>query len=151
MEATLATNQQIPLIGELALGLSPSAPYITARSQVTCFCQQNVCKFDGTNTMQFNLGSATQWCDPKSVAISFVIHNLDSTHELEFLSANPEILFDRLVVTLGGTIVEDQHHYARTSTLFSRYQSTEKQLEQAALGLGAITKHIYKHRNYPAL
>ena len=125
MEATLAQNQQIPLIGELALGLSPSAPYITARSQVTCFCQQNVCKYDGTNTMQFNLGSATQWCDPKSVAISFVVHNLDAQHDLEFLSANPEVLFDRLVITLGGTIVEDQHHYSRLSTLFSRYQSQE--------------------------
>ena len=63
--------------------------------------------------MQFNLGSASQWLDPKSVAISFVIHNLDPSHDLEFLSANPEIMFDRLVVQLGGTIVEDQHHYAR--------------------------------------
>ena len=66
-----------------------------------------------------------------------------SKHDLEFLSATPEVLFGRLVITLGGTICEDMHRYNRTAVLFSRYQSQEKQLEQAAHGFGCPHKDIH--------
>ena len=77
--------------------------------------------------MQFTLASSDQWLDPKSVVIAFDIKNTSATGELEFLSTDMQVLFSRLQVTCGGTIVEDHvQHYNRLCTLFNKYQSTDK-------------------------
>ena len=48
-----------------------------------------------------------------------------------------ESLFSRLQVSLGGTICEDHtQDYNRLATLFTKYQSTDKILEQSAMQLG---------------
>ena len=126
MEATLSQTDNIPLIGELNLSLhaNPRSPYVTNRAQVTSYCPQNLITHNGTNVMQFTIADSLAWCDPKSVAISYIIHNT-GTGPLEFLSTNMESLFSRLQVTMGGTIVEDHtQDYNRLCTLFTKYQST---------------------------
>ena len=138
MEATLSQADNIPLIGQLSLSLqaNPRAPYVASRAQVTSSCPVQIIAHNSTNVMQFVIADSLAWCDPKSVAISYIIHNT-GTGPLEFLSTNMESLFSRLQCTLGGTIVEDHtQDYNRLATLFTKYQSTDKILEQSAMQLG---------------
>ena len=74
----------------------------------------------------------------KSVAVSYVFHNTGA-QPLEFLSTNMESLFSRLQVTLGGTICEGVvSGYNRLVILFTKYQSTDKILEQSSMQLGTV-------------
>ena len=106
------------------------------RAHVTSYCPQNVLTHNGTNVAQFVIADSLAWCDPRSVAISFIIHNT-GTGDLEFLSTNMESLFSRLQVTMGVTIVEDHtSEYNRLTTLFTKFQPTDKMLEQSSMQLG---------------
>ena len=138
MEATLSTADNVPLIGELALNLqaNPRAPYVVSRNQVTSYCPQNVITHTGTNVMQFKLASSDQWRDPKSVIIAFDIKNTAAT-PLEFLSTDMQVLFSRLQVMMGGTVVEDHpQHYNRLTTFLNKLQSTDTILETSSFALG---------------
>ena len=137
MEATLSQAENVPLIGELSLTLqsNPRAPYVASRNQVSSYCPQNVITHQGTNVLQFTIADSLAWCDPKSVAISMIIRNTGA-QPLEFLSTNMECIFSRLQVTMGGTIVEDiTSGYNRLATLFTKYQSTDKNMEQSSMQL----------------
>ena len=139
MEANICQADSVPLLGELSLSLQsqPRAPYVASRAQVTSYCPQNVITHSGTSVAQFTIASSDQWCDPKSVCIAFTIRNTASTGQLEFLSTDMQVLFSRLQVTMGGTIVEDHvQHYNRLCTLFNKYQSTDKILEVSSMALG---------------
>ena len=138
MEATLSAADNVPLIGELALSLQsqPRAPYVVSRNQVTSYCPQTVITHNGTNVLQFQLSSSDQWCDPKSMIISFDIENTGLT-DLEFLSTDMQVLFSRLQVMCGSVVVEDHtQHFNRLTTLLNKYQSTDKILETSSLALG---------------
>ena len=103
MEATLSQAENIPLIGELALSLSanPRAPYVVARNQATSYCQQNVVTHAGTNVVQLNLADSTGWLDPKSCVIAVDVENT-GVGPLEFLSTDPQVMFPRMQITMGG-------------------------------------------------
>ena len=137
MEATLSQAENVSLIGELSLSLNsnPRSPYVASRSQVTSYCPQNVITHQGTNVMQFVIADSLSWCDPKSVCIAFDIRNT-GTGDLEFLSTNMEVLFNRLQVTFGGVLVEDTSGYNRLAAFMTKYQSTSTILEQSAMALG---------------
>ena len=138
MEATLSQSDNTPLIGPLSLNLNDArAPYIISNNQVTSFCPQNVVRHDGTNVLELNFASSDQWMDGRSLIIAFDIENLDQAHPLEFLSTDMQVMFSRLQVRCGGTIVEDQNqNFNRLTTLLNKLQSTDKILETSALALG---------------
>ena len=86
--------------------------------------------------MMFSIASSDQWCDPKSVVIAFDIAN-KGTGPLEFLSTDMQVVFSRVQIQWGGTIVEDHtQNFNRLTTLLNKYQSTDKILETSALALG---------------
>ena len=105
MEATVSQADSVQLIGELALTLqaNPKAPDVTNKTAVSSFCLQNIITHNGTNVMQFTIADSLAWCDPKSVAVSFIINNT-AAQFLEILSTNMESLLSRLQVTMGSTI-----------------------------------------------
>ena len=138
MEATLSQSDNTPLIGPLSLNLNDArAPYIISNNQVTSFCPQNIVTHNGTNVLELNFASSDQWMDGCSLIIAFDIENLGQANPLEFLSTDMQIIFSRLQVRCGGTIVEDQNqNFNRLTTLLNKLQSTDKILETSALALG---------------
>ena len=66
MEAILATASegQVPLLGEISLGLSPTAPYVISRNLSTTYCNSPEANFGTANTFTVQIASATQWFDP---------------------------------------------------------------------------------------
>ena len=135
MESVLASSDKTPLISELALGLKEGAPYTIATNDATVYCHTPQVAFDGTNVLTLNISSATQWSDPLSHAITFLVKNRAAT-PLQFVSANPAILFRRMETRLGGCLIDDITDFNRLSQLFTLYQSTGKRLQTANLGFG---------------
>ena len=109
MEATLSQADNVPLIGPLALNLNEArAPYIVSNNQVTSFCPQNIVTHNGTNVLELSFSSSDQWMDPRSLILAVDIENT-GTAPLEFLSTDMQVLFSRLQIRCGGTIIEDQN------------------------------------------
>ena len=134
MESVLASSDKTPLVGELALGLKEGAPYVISTNDATVYSHTPQVAFDGTNVLTLNISSATQWLDPLSHAITFLVKNRAGT-PLQFVSVNPAILFRRMETRLGGCLIDDITDFNRLSQLFTLYQSTGKRL-QTALALG---------------
>ena len=102
MEAVLASNDKSPLIGELALGLKESSPYVISRNKATFYSHSPKVAYDQTNVLQINLSSSTAWFDMLSHGLAFTVHNENATEPLQFVSANPAILFRRAELRVGG-------------------------------------------------
>ncbi len=135
MESVLASSDKTPLIGELALGLKEGAPYVISTNDATMYSHTPQYAFDGTNVLTLNISSATQWLDPLSHAITFLVKNRGGT-PLQFVSSNPAILFRRMETRLGGCLIDDITDFNRLSQLFTLYQPTGKRLQTANLGFG---------------
>ena len=138
MEATLSQSDNTPLIGPLSLNLNDArAPYIISNNQVTSFCPQNIITHNGTNALELKFASSGQWMDGRSLIIAFDIENTDQAQPLEFLSTDMQVIFSRLQVSSGNTIIEDQNqNFNRLTALLHELQSTDKILETSALALG---------------
>ena len=108
MESVVASSDKTPLIGELALGLKEGAPYVISTNDATVYCHTPQVSFDGTNVLTLNISSATQWLDPLSHTITFLVKNRGDT-PLQFVSSNPAILFRRMETRLGG-LPRGRHH-----------------------------------------
>ena len=95
MEAILATasNEQIPLLGEISLGLSPTAPFVIARNLSTTYCSSPEASFGSSNTFTVQIASSTQWLDPLTHQITFNVVNNSPNQPLQFASSNPMALF----------------------------------------------------------
>ena len=104
MEATISMSDNIPLIGELAMSLQSSerAPYVASRNQVTSYSQANTITHQGTNVLSLSIADSLSWCEPRSVTISFDIKNTSATGPLHFLTTDPQCLFQRLQIKMGG-------------------------------------------------
>ena len=137
MESILASSDKTLLIGELALGLKDSAPYVVSSNSATVYCHTPEVNINGTNVLGINLSSATQWADPLSHALTFQVKNLGST-DLHFVSSNPAILFRRMECRMGGCLIDDITDFNRLANLFTIYQSTGKRLQTANLGFGTV-------------
>ena len=136
MEAILATasNEQIPLLGEISLGLSPTAPYVIGRNLSTTYCPSPEANFGSSNTFTVSVASASQWMDPLTHEITFNVINLGN-QPLQFANSNPMTLFQRYELRLDGTILENIFNSDRLTNLLNIYESTDKRLTTANLGL----------------
>ena len=137
MEAILATasNEQIPLLGEISLGLSPTAPYVIGRNLSTTYCPSPEASFGSSNTFTVSVASASQWMDPLTHEITFNVVNLGN-QPLQFASSNPMTLFQRYELRLGGIILEDIFNSDRLANLLNIYESTDKRITTSNLGFG---------------
>ena len=138
MEAVLASNDKSPLIGELALGLKESSPYVISRNKATFYSHTPRIQYNQTNVLQINISSSTAWFDMASHGLAFTVHNDDDTQPLQFVSANPAILFRRAELRCGGVLVDDITDYNRLCNLFTIYQSTGKRLQTSYLGFDTV-------------
>ena len=137
MESVLASSDKTPLIGELALGLKEGAPYVISTNDATVYSHTPQVAFDGTNVLTLNISSATQWLSPLSHSITFLVKNRGTT-PLQFVSANPAILFRRMETRIGGCLVDDITDFNRLANLFTIYQPAGKRLQTANLGFGTV-------------
>ena len=145
MEAILATatNEQVPLLGEISMGLSPSAPYIVSRNLSTTYCASPGASYGTANTFTVQIASSSQWLDPLTHMITFNVVNMGA-NDLLFASSNPMALFQRYELRLAGTIIEDIYNCDRLSNLLNLYESTDKRLTTANMGFGT-QENVFCH------
>ena len=110
MEPVLATATDISFIGEISLGMSPQAPYVTQRNLATTYCATPSCSYNTCNVINLQIGSATQWMDPLTHQITMNVINEEAGIPLQFASAHPMGIFERMEVLLGGVEPVGAHH-----------------------------------------
>ena len=99
MESVLAGAED-QFIPNLDLRLGSGASYVTQLRQATLFASIPTARPNGVNTIKFPLGSATEWCDPGSVVISFTVNN-EAGIELFPATPGAHCLFERLQVRMA--------------------------------------------------
>ncbi|MDA8584167.1 hypothetical protein N9L68_08020 [bacterium] len=60
----------------------------------------------------------------------------DTTNELDFLSYLPQVLFDGMLIQVGGVTVESFAYLNRVSVLFDTFLPSDKRHDNADLGFG---------------
>ena len=121
MEALLSSGgpESDVLVGNLKYGLDPQGSYITQRRQATGFSNVNSASATGVKTITFNIGSASEWLDPASFLVSFNIQNMDGTNALFPASCDSSVLFSRLQIRCGATLVEDIQEFGKLTHLLN--------------------------------
>ena len=164
MEALLAGAQQDGanefLIGNLRYGLDPQGSYISARRASTSFATTNICSPKTVKQLQVNLASASEWLDPSSVLLSFLIRETGGVHSLFPASPNPAILFNRFQLRLGSTLIEDVQDWGKLNHIMSMYSMSPGKLrdyhqtgfgtEETATNPNAFLSSQHKAKKIPA-
>ena len=110
METAIAAREDF-LIDNLLLQAKPAASYVLKRRNATIHSAINSASPAGVSTMKFNIASSTEWLDPHSIVVSFVVNNLDAAKALKPATVGVHGIVDRLQVRFGGQLVEDIDHY----------------------------------------
>ena len=102
MEALLSSGgpESDVLVGPLKYGLDPQGSYVQGRRQSTTFSNVNSASPAGVKTVTINCGSASEWMDPQSVLLSFLITETGGAHALFPATPGAHCLFERLQVRL---------------------------------------------------
>ena len=101
------------LVGPLKFGLDPQGSYVQQRRSSTSFSNVNSASPAGVKTITINVGSPSEWLDPSTVLLSFLITNTDATKALCPATPSASVLFDRLQVRLGSTLCEDIQEFGK--------------------------------------
>ena len=136
MEPVLATASDVPLLGEISLSVAPTAPYVSSRNLATTYCATPSCSYQTCNVINLQIGSATQWMDPLTHQVTMNVINEEAGIPLQFASAHPMGLFERMAILLGGVVCEDVFGANRLANLLHVYESTDKRITNANLGFG---------------
>ncbi len=139
MEALLSSGgpQSDVLVGPLKFGLDPQGSYVQQRRQSTTFSNVNSASPAGVKTITINCGSSSEWFDPSTVLLSFLITNTDGTNALWPATPSASVLFDRLQVRLGSTLVEDIQDFGKLTHIMEMLSmSPQKKMDMAQLGFG---------------
>ena len=105
------------LVGPLRFGLDPQGSYVQGRRQSTTFSNVNSASPAGVKAITINVGSASEWLDPSTVLLSFLITNTDAANALWPATVGAHCLFDRLKVRLGSTLVEDIQDFGKLTEI----------------------------------
>ena len=125
------------LVGPLKFGLDPQGSYVTHRRQATTFSNVNSASPDGVKTITINVGSSSEWLDCSTAVLSFLITESLGVHELFPAAPEASVLFDRLQIRLGSTLVEDIQDFNKLTHIMSKLSmSPQKKLDLAQLGFG---------------
>ena len=125
------------LVGPLKYGLDPQGSYVTQRRQSTTFSNVNSASPAGVKTITINVGSSSEWLDPSTVLLSFLITNGDGTNALWPATVGAHCLFDRLQVRLGSTLIEDIQEFGKLTEIMQKLSmSPQKKMEEGQLGFG---------------
>lgn len=138
MEALLSSGgpETDVLVGPLQYGLDPQGSYVTARRESTTFSNVNSASPAGVKTITINVGSSSEWLDPQSAILSFLVTNTGAD-ALWPATPGAECLFDRLQIRLGSTLVEDIQEFGKLSHIMHQLSmSPQKRLDQGHIGFG---------------
>ncbi len=139
MEALLSSGgpQSDVLVGPLKFGLDPQGSYVQQRRQATTFSNVNSASPAGVKTITINCGSSSEWLDPSTALLSFLITNTDGTNALWPATVGAHCLFDRLQVRLGSTLVEDIQEFGKLTEIMQKMSmSPQKKMDEGQLGFG---------------
>ena len=139
MEALLSSGgpQSDVLVGPLKFGLDPQGSYVSMRRSSSTFSNVNSASPSGVKTLTINCGSASEWMDPSTVLLSFLITETGGAHALFPAAPEASVLFDRLQIRLGSTLVEDIQDYNKLAHIMSKLSMTpQKKMDMAQLGFG---------------
>ena len=78
--------------------------------------------------INLQIGSATQWMDPLTHQVTMNVINDEAGIPLQFASAHPMGLFERMEILLGGVVCEDVFGANRLANLLHVYESTDKRI-----------------------
>ena len=154
MEALLSSpgpEQSETLINSLKYGLDPQGNYIQVRRASTTFSNVNSASPQSVKQITINCGSSSEWLDPQSVLLSFLITNGDNANELWPATTGCHCLFDRLTLKMGSTVVEDIQDFNKITQMLTRLSvPADKHKDQAQLGFGSDATNEHDARKIAA-
>ena len=116
----------------LSFKLRPSASYVIDRKFVT-FWPQGSSEYKvtgGAKVIKINI-NGTDWLDPSSLKLHFIVKNEDQSLALQPYVVGIHNWFRRLRVIIGGQVVEDIDNYNRVCQMFTTMMNKNKQLNDA--------------------
>ena len=116
----------------LSFKLRPSASYVTDRKFVT-FWPQGSSEYKvtgGVKVIKINI-NGTDWLDPSSIKLHFIVKNNDTANPLRPFVTGIHNWFRRLRVIIGGQVVEDIDNYNRVCQMFTLMMDKHKQLNDS--------------------
>ena len=116
----------------LSFKLRPSASYVIDRKFVT-FWPQGSSEYKvsgGVKVIKINI-NGTDWLDPSSMKLHFIVKNEDTALGLQPFVNGVHNWFRRLRVIIGGQVVEDIDNYNRVCQMFTLMMDKNKQLNDS--------------------
>ena len=138
LESIIATGSDI-LAGpvDFAIG-QDQASYIVSRENQTFFSSQNLVNPTSVKTLKFQLGS-NGFLDLSTCVFAASLKNLSARHALLPLTTEGHGLFRRLIIRIGGTIVENQELFSRNEEFARRVLPAEKRKDLSMMFLGVAS------------
>ena len=139
MEAILSSPgpESDVLVGPLKFGLDPQGSYCQSSREATTFSNVNSASPTGVKAITINVGSSSEWLDPSTILLSFLITNNDTARELFPATVGAHCLFDRLSIRLGSTLVEQISEFGKCTEILTKLSmSPQKRLDQGHIGFG---------------
>ena len=125
LESIIATGNDV-LAGPLDFQIGQDqASYIVAREQQSFFSSQNLVNPNSVKTLKYQLGG-NGFLDLSTLCFAFTLKNLSATHSLQPLTTEAHCLFRRLIIRIGGTLVENQELFSRNEEFARRLLPAEK-------------------------
>ena len=138
MEAVLSSesvNTDV-LPGNLSYGLDPTGSWCTHKRDATVYALGNLYSPSGVQMISIPFGSSSEWLVPESVVFSALFTNKEAKPCIP-ADPDPNRLFERMDIRMGGQLVESVTELARCNTLFTRLtMSAAKKLQIAQMGFG---------------
>lgn len=113
----------------------PTASYVIDRAESTLFSNVTEAGPSSVRACTWNVNS-DNFIDLNSLHFGFEVVNTDTSNEFDFLSHLPDVLFDRLMITVGGVAAEYLMNCYRVSVLFDTFLPSDKRQNNAGLGFG---------------
>lgn len=144
MESVLAAHEKDFLIEPLSLTVGNQANYVVSRRSSSIFSSVNSAAPGGVNQLKWNISSSSEWADPSTACISFVVTNTAAIAtqgqpdpQMRPATVAPHCLFNRLQIRIGGSaLIEDIDDFGRLTEQFTRLVPNEKRMNEEALGFG---------------
>ena len=143
MEALLSSGnvENEFLVGNLKYGLDPQGSYVQERVNTTTFSNVNSASPSGVKMITISVGSSSQWLDPQTVLLLFLITNTDTVNALWPATVGAHCLFDSVTIRMGSTEVERIDQFGKLSEIMTKYSmSPQKRMEVGMLGFGTQVK-----------
>ena len=116
LESIIATGNDV-LAGPLNFEIGQDqASYIVNRENQSFWSSQNIVNPTSVKTLKFQLGS-NGFLDLSTCVFAFTLKNLSATDALLPLTCEGHGLFRRLIIRIGGTLVENQDCFPATKNL----------------------------------